>query len=107
MAPMGVSGRVSANGNISGLGSSGLFGGTGLRPATARSASPQPLVYQITETTQLHLQRGDITRFEGDAIVNAGGDACSALELTSTDEFKPASWTACPDRCIVSNSNTR
>lgn len=48
---------------------------TGRRTASARAAagaSAQPLVYQITETTQLLLQRGDITLFEGDAIVNAG-----------------------------------
>ena len=45
---------------------------TGRRTASARTAAAQPLVYQITETTQLLLQRGDITLFEGDAIVNAG-----------------------------------
>jgi hypothetical protein len=40
--------------------------------ARASAAAPQPLVYQITDTTQLLLQRGNITLFEGDAIVNAG-----------------------------------
>ena len=46
----------------------------GRRTSTARAtaAAAQPMTYQITETTQLLLQRGDITRFEGDAIVNAG-----------------------------------
>lgn len=57
--------------------------GATLWTSTRRSASPpprsaaaQPLVYQITETTQLLLQRGDITRWEGDAIVNAGAFLC-------------------------------
>ena len=42
--------------------------------ARASAAVAQPLTYQITDTTQLLLQRGDITLFEGDAIVNAGAD---------------------------------
>ena len=29
-------------------------------------------VFQLGEATQLHLQTGDITKWSGDAIVNAG-----------------------------------
>ena len=57
----------------------------GRRTASARAsaaAPAQPLVYQITETTQLLLQRGDITLFEGDAIVNAG--ACTSCVMHTT-----------------------
>ena len=57
----------------------------GRRTASARAqaaAPAQPVVYQITETTQLLLQRGDITLFEGDAIVNAG--ACTPRFMYAT-----------------------
>lgn len=52
----------------------GLWQPAGRRSTSqvTRSAPAQPLVYQITETTQLLLQRADITLFDGDAIVNAG-----------------------------------
>jgi hypothetical protein len=56
---------------------------TGRRTASARaaaSAAAQPLIYQITETTQLLLQRGDITLFEGDAIVNAGASMSYVMQ---------------------------
>ena len=49
----------------------GSFSGARSR-SSSPAARPDPLVYQITPTTELHLLRGDITRYKCDAIVNAG-----------------------------------
>lgn len=73
------------------LNSSWGFNATGLWQSGRRTASPAPraapappLVYQITDTTQLLLLRGDITLFGGDAIVNAGACLPQPDALDST-----------------------
>jgi len=45
------------------------------RPALARAMSS--LRHSLAKDTQLVLQQGDITRWQGDAIVNAG--TCASL----------------------------
>ena len=40
------------------------------------------LQYKLTDTAVLSLQKGDLTKYEGDAIVNAG---TPQLELASAD----------------------
>jgi hypothetical protein len=60
----------------------------GRRTSSARTSQAKPLIYQITDTTQLLLQQGDITLFEGDAIVNAG--ACVLRHCAGTAYSWPA-----------------
>ena len=44
----------------------------GLATAHAAMVAGQPMRYKLGKTATLELTRGDLTRFDGDAIVNAG-----------------------------------
>ena len=46
-----------------------------LRRCISMSPSQQPLKYKLTEKSLLSLEQGDLTRYEGDAIVNAGASS--------------------------------
>lgn len=40
--------------------------------AAASQAEKSPQQFRLNDTAQLSVEKGDITKFEGDAIVNAG-----------------------------------